>query len=63
MPDSDPAVIERSTAETNHVTVALNAQSGSARIVANAQTIRDLVEDTRRAQERGEISLLSGHAV
>lgn len=53
---------ERSTAKDNHVTVVLDARSGTARVVEDARVVRDLVDVTRRAQERGEVKLLAGRA-
>jgi hypothetical protein len=60
--DRDENPQKRSTARDNHLTVALDARTGSAEVVPEGQTIRDLVDPTRRQQERGDLKLLAGRA-
>lgn len=62
MAKRDDSPQERSTAQENHLTVVLDARAGTARVVSDGTVVADLVEATRRAQERGDIRLLAGRA-
>lgn len=63
MADPNDTPYERSTSRENHLTVVLDMRSGSARVVADdGQAVRRLVDETRTAQERGDLKLLAGRA-
>jgi len=60
--DRDDSLEERSTARDNHQTVVLNSRTGASDVVTEGQTVRDLIDATRRAQERGDLKLLANRA-
>lgn len=62
MANRDISPQELSTARDNNLTVVLDARTGAARVVGDSQVVRDLVDATRSAQERGELKLLTGQA-